>query len=228
MSAAVITADVDVDLLDDPQWIFDCKVPQLKAAWKQLDQSGFEPASNKHLRLEPIKRAHYKAFTAEQVSASALDEDETPLPSPSVSATKASTPSSKSYKEAVITVQGSAPVDLKELKEKLVQLEVMVKSFQKKFTTIEQKAEADRRKQRECSLVFYNIPEMLQRQEDVDAVCTLVEGTLDIEVSNGRLGTHSPEQGRARPTWVNFCYLGRQAYFSEACEGATETGCQMG
>ena len=92
MSAAAITADADVDLLDDPMWIFDCTVPQLKAAWKQLDQSGFEPASNKHLRHELMKRAYYKAFAAEQVSTSARDEDETSLPSPSDSATKASPP----------------------------------------------------------------------------------------------------------------------------------------
>ena len=99
------------------------------------------------------------------------------------------------------TVQGSAPVDLKELKDKLVQLEVMVKSHQKKFTR-KLKLTGENKES-----VLYNIPEMLQRQEDVDAVCDLVEGTLDIEVSNGRLGTHSPEQGRPRPTWVNFATL---------------------
>ena len=108
MSAAAITADADVDLLGRSNGIFDCKVPQLKAAWKQLDQSGFEPASNKHLRPELMKRLYYKAFNAEQVSTSPLEEDETPLPSPSDSASEASPPSSsKSYKEAVTAVPGN-------------------------------------------------------------------------------------------------------------------------
>ena len=45
MSAAATTTDPADDLLDNPLWILDCKVPQLKAAWQKLDQSCSEHTS---------------------------------------------------------------------------------------------------------------------------------------------------------------------------------------
>ena len=77
MSAAATTSDTADDLLDNPLWILDCKVPQLKAAWQKLDQSGFEHTSNKHLRVEPIRPGFYKQFIAERASTTTGDQDET-------------------------------------------------------------------------------------------------------------------------------------------------------
>lgn len=207
MSAAANTAGVDVDLLDDPLWIMDCKVPQLKAAWKQLDQSGFEPASAKHLRLALLKRAYYKLFATEQESTSSLDEDETSLPSPSVSANKVSPPSgSKSYKEAVTTDQslGQSVTQNEQSKDRLAQLEVTLKDQQRKLAALERKAEATDRRERELDLVLYNIPEMLDDHEDQVAIHSLVEGRHDMTVASMRIGERSSRQGRPRPALIRF------------------------
>lgn len=157
-----------------------------------------------------IKCAYYKAFSAERNSSSELVEDETSHASLSDSASKASPPSSsKSYKEAVTTTQGSAlsVPQHNQLQDRLAQLEVMVKNHQHKLNTIEREAEAAQRKERELDLVLYNIPKALEDDADRDAVCTLVRGTHDLTVAMTRLGTRSPEQSQTGAGTFWYCHL---------------------
>ena len=63
--------------------------------------------------------------------------------------------------------------------------------LQHKLTSIEHKAEAPERKDRELDLVLYNVQEMLQDDADRHAVCTLLQGTYDMLVAMGRFGPQS-------------------------------------
>ena len=134
-----LTADVAA-LLNSPLRIFDCKVSLLKAAWKQLDQSDFEHASTKHLRLELIKRANYTQFKAEQASVSARDEHETcPHASSSDHPSTPSTSSPKSYKQAVTASQTPVPSlpQSRNPKTRLAEMEVLAKDTQHRLRALE-------------------------------------------------------------------------------------------
>ena len=206
-----LTADV-ADLLSNPLRIFDCKVSLLKAAWKQLDQSDFEHASTKHLRLDLIKRANYTQFKAEQASASARDEHETcPPASSSDHASTSSTSSSKSYKQAVTASQTpvtSVPQS-RTLQTRLAEVEVMVKDTQHRLRALERQAENVEQQNRELCLVLHNVPETSEtKEEDAAVIAALVwethEDVADIDLDINRLGTRCSDRNKHRPVVVRF------------------------
>ena len=212
MSGASPLAANVADLLSNPLRIFDCKVSLLKAAWKQLDQSDFEHASTKHLRLDLIKRANYTQFKAEQASASARDEHETCSPaSSSDQANISSKCSSKSYKQAVTASQTPVPSSpqSRNLQTRLAEVEVMVKDTQHKLRALERQAENVEQQNRELCLVLYNVPETSETAEEDDAaVAALVwethEDASDMTLVINRLGTCCSDRNKHRPVVVKF------------------------
>ena len=233
MSVAATTSDTADDLLDNPLWILDCKVPQLKAAWQKLDQSGFEHTSNKHLRVELIRRAFYKRFIAERASTSTSGEDETSVSSLSPdAASPANTPAPvKSFREAVKSLAvphpspGSSSVETR-----LAAAELLLRDHKQKLRDLDQKAEALDRKTREFNLVIYNMPD--SAQEDDNGVKTLLsladkcmpEYEFDHDAELTRIGAHRQDQKRPRPIRLRFGSLEDKHAFLKHAKALKEVG----
>ena len=75
MNASATTPVAEQAILRDPLRILTSKLPQLKAVWEKVDQSGFEPASKNH-QLALLRRAFFQEFTA-QASVPVLPENQT-------------------------------------------------------------------------------------------------------------------------------------------------------
>ena len=73
MTSAASTPDAADSFWDNPFKIITSKVRELKAAWKEVDQTGLQHATQEHLRLALLKRAYYKEFTAERCLSAVLD-----------------------------------------------------------------------------------------------------------------------------------------------------------
>ena len=174
MNASAIRPVAEHDILRDLLRILTSKLPQLKALWKRVDQSGFEPAWRNHLVLALLRRAFFQEFTA-QAHVPVPPEKQT-LPRSSVPSgprisTDAASPasSSKSFKQAVEKPPSNAQhSDNAQYEDRLAAVELAFKEHEQRLKVIDQKAEEVERESNKLSLVLYGVPEELQDKPCVD------------------------------------------------------------